>query len=71
MGLGQIGLHAGLVRNAYVKGAASECRASIVMMKKYKALTRKFHRAVLLGKLHWAVYQVTNRRGGGVLPDDQ
>ena len=53
--------------NAKAEGAAREGRAAFSGEEEDDAVARSFHKTLLLGKLHQAVRQATDREGGGCL----
>ena len=72
MDLWERGLHAGLVEDDEVEGAAREGRATLGGEEEYEAVARSYHDTVLSVNLIQAVYLETDREGGGcLLPDDQ
>ena len=72
MDLWGTGLHAGLVGDAEVEGAAREGRAASGGEDKDEAVARNYHDTLLSGKLLRAVRQATKREGVGcLLPDEQ
>ena len=72
MDLWERGLHAGLVGDAEVEGAAREGRATSGGEEEDEAVARSYDYTVLNGKLMQAVRWETDREGGVcLLPDDQ
>ena len=72
MDLWKMGLHAGLFRDADAEGSAREFRAASGGEEEDEDVARSYHDTVLSGKIWQAVYQATNREGGGcLLPDYQ
>ena len=67
MDLWERGLHAGLVGDAEVEGAAQEGRAASGGKEEDNALARSYHKTLLPGNLCQAVLWATDREGGGCI----
>ena len=72
MDLWERGIHAGLLGDAKVEGAAREGRSALSGEEEDEAVARSYHNTVISGNICQAVCQVTDREGRGcLLPDDQ
>ena len=72
MDLWERGIHAVLVGDAEVEGAAREGRAASGGEEEEEAVARSYHYTVLSGNLSQTVRRANDREGGGcLLPDDQ
>ena len=71
MDLWERGLHAGLIGDVDVEGAARDGRAASGGEEEDEAISQSYNDTVFSGKLRHAVCRKTDREGGGcLLPDD-